>query len=65
MQDTSDEQSPDDDSEWRFSLDDVGEDNGAAEPVERPPMEPGSPSLENALFVLIGVLGTLLVFVSL
>lgn len=44
-----------------------GEDAAAANAVpdafdgadERPPLEPGSPSLENALFVLLGVLATL------
>lgn len=30
---------------------------------ERPPLEPGSPTLENALFVLLGVFVTLLVVV--
>jgi hypothetical protein len=30
----------------------------------RPPLEPGSPSLENALFVLLGVLLTLFVIVQ-
>ena len=38
-----------DDPEWRFALDDVGEEAGP------PPMEPGSPTAENALFVLVGV----------
>lgn len=33
------------------------------EPDERPPLEPGSPSLENALFVLLGVFVTLFVIV--
>jgi hypothetical protein len=58
--------SDDQQDEWRFSVDDVGED--AAETLEEvrelPPIEPGNPSLENALFVLLGVVGTLLVFLS-
>ncbi|SDM09250.1 hypothetical protein SAMN04487949_0817 [Halogranum gelatinilyticum] len=61
--DDSDDQS----DEWRFSVDDVGEDAADVtpdEPRELPPIEPGSPSLENALFVLLGVVGTLLVFLS-
>jgi hypothetical protein len=46
--------------EWRFALDEVGED---AEPVH-PPLEPESPSLENALFVAAGVLGTVLLLLG-
>lgn len=46
--------------QWRFGLDEVGED---AEP-ERPPLEPGSVSAENAFFILVGAVGTLLVFWS-
>lgn len=38
--------------EWQFGVEDVGED---AEPVQEP-IEPGSPSIENVVFVLIGVL---------
>jgi hypothetical protein len=58
-------------SEWRFGLDEVGADaegrDGSQEdarPGARPkePMEPGSVSLENAVFVLAGALGTLLLF---
>lgn len=37
--------------EWRFGIDEVGED---AEPDRT--IEPGSPSAENAAFVLLGVL---------
>lgn len=50
---------PEDDDEWRFSLDEVGEDAGGAEGpemVERDPLEPESISLENVAFVLLGVL---------
>jgi hypothetical protein len=46
--------------QWRFALDEVGED---AEP-RRPPLEPESPSLENALFVVLGVVGTVLLLVG-
>lgn len=34
------------------------------QPRELPPLEPESPSLENAFFVLLGVVGTLVVFLS-
>lgn len=43
-------------SDWRFDVDEVGDDE---EPYET--VEPGSPSLENALFVLVGALGTVAV----
>lgn len=46
----------DDDREWHFALDEVGED---AEPQGRPEPEPGSPSLENAAFVVLGIVATL------
>lgn len=47
---------------WRFALDEVDE-NGIVTPDEGP-IEPESVDLENALFVVVGVLGTLLVFVA-
>ncbi|MFB6095840.1 MAG: hypothetical protein ABEJ74_00440 [Haloferacaceae archaeon] len=47
--------SPDDDEEWQFSLDEVGED-ATTDVVERAPLEPESISLENVAFVLLGVL---------
>lgn len=51
-----------DDSEWRFSIDEVGpEAESRAEPE---PLEPGSPSLEHVAFVLIGVVGTLLLLAT-
>ncbi len=57
---------PQAESEWRFGIDEVGED---AEPEderpELPPLEPESPSLENAFFVALGVVGTIVVFVTL
>jgi hypothetical protein len=43
--------------EWRFGVDDVGED---ATP-QQPPLEPESVSVENAFFVAVGVLFTLAV----
>lgn len=46
-------------SEWRFELDDVGEDDDRSD--ER--VEPGSPTLENAFFVVLGMATTLLVLV--
>lgn len=47
---------------WRFQLDEVDE-NGIVQP-EAEPIEPERVDLENALFVTVGVLGTLLVFVA-
>lgn len=41
-----------DEETWRFGVEDVGEE---AEPTEEP-IEPGSPSLENTVFVLLGML---------
>jgi hypothetical protein len=52
----------DDDEPWRFALDEVGPE--AEEQEVRPPIEPGSPSLENALFVLLGVLLTVALLFS-
>jgi len=49
-------------SDWKFELDEVGED---AEPEPEPELEPGSPSAENVLFVVLGVVATLLVFAQL
>jgi hypothetical protein len=65
MQSPSDDQSVDNDSEWRFGLDEVGEEAESTDEQELPPLEPGDPSLENAMFVLIGIVGTLLIFVTL
>ena len=53
-------------SDWKYDLDEVGEDaedaaDAPPEP-ERPRIEPESPSLENTLFVVLGVVATLLVF---
>ena len=46
----------DDGDDWEYALDDVGPE---ADP-EQEPLEPGSPSLENAAFVALGVVITLL-----
>ena len=47
-------------SDWKYELDEVGED---AEPDEADSeLEPGSPSLENAFFVVLGVAATLFAF---
>jgi len=46
-------------SDWKYDVDDVGEDADDTQPdafVEDEPLEPGSPSAENVLFVLLGVL---------
>ena len=51
-----------DDGEWQFGLDDVDED-GIVGP-EPTPIEPESVSAENALFVALGALGTLAVFLA-
>ena len=51
-----------DDGGWRFALDEVDE-NGIVTPTEEP-IEPESVDLENALFVAVGIVGTLLVFVA-
>jgi hypothetical protein len=48
--------------EWQFELDEVGPD-GAVE-AEPEPLEPGTPTLENTLFVLLGVAGTLLLLAT-
>jgi hypothetical protein len=45
-------------SQWRFTLEEVGED-AAPSPD---PIEPGSPSLENAAFVLLGVVLSVAIF---
>lgn len=49
---------PDSDSNWKYDLDEVGED--AEEPETE--LHPGSPSAENSFFVALGVLTTLAMF---
>jgi hypothetical protein len=49
------------DGEWRFTLEDIAERQAAAEEAEKAqkrrqkPIEPGNPSLEGTVFVLLGV----------
>lgn len=43
--------------EWQFGLDEVGPDGIVEDEPE--PIEPGTPKLENVVFVLLGVAGTL------
>ena len=49
----------DGESEWRFGLDDVGPE------AEPDPLEPGSPTLENVVFVVLGAVGTVLAIIQL
>jgi len=44
------------DAQWRFGIDEVGEDGVVdSERPERSPVEPGSPSLENVAFFVVGI----------
>jgi hypothetical protein len=52
-----------DEAIWRFGVDDDGEVTEAERPP-RPPLEPEPVELENALFVLVGVAGTLFVLLG-
>jgi hypothetical protein len=65
-----------DDDEWRFSVDEVGEEtaedneseereggNVAGSVVHEESLEPGPITLENAVFFLVGALGTILFIV--
>jgi hypothetical protein len=54
---SEDERDDDDESPWRFAVDEVGED--APEPET---IEPESPELENVAFVLLGVALSGLIF---
>jgi hypothetical protein len=51
------EAAPTDEREWQFSLDEVGPDGVVEDEPE--PIEPEKPKLENVVFVLLGVVGTL------
>jgi len=56
-----DETEGDDESEWRFAVDDVGPD-GVTEDTHTPetePIEPGSIDAEHAVFVVLGVMLTI------
>jgi len=57
MPDSTDD-APEDD--WQFGLDEVGPEAETAPE----PLEPGSPSLENAAFVLLGVALAVLLLVA-
>jgi hypothetical protein len=72
--DTPDETT--DEDEWRFSVDEVGDEpadgdeteqteggNVAGSLADEGPLEPESISLENAVFFLVGALGTVLFIV--
>ncbi|MCO8244508.1 MULTISPECIES: hypothetical protein [unclassified Haladaptatus] len=52
-------------SDWKYDVEDVGEDADDTPSdifSEEEPLEPGSPSAENVLFVLLGALTVLYVF---
>jgi hypothetical protein len=54
-------------SDWKYDVDDVGEDADDAPSdlfAEEEPLEPGSPSAENALFVLLGALTVVFLFLQ-
>jgi len=68
---TPDSDGAGEDEEWRFSVEEVGENDTEAEKagesgnvagslVEEGPLEPESISLESAVFFLLGALGTIL-----
>ncbi|WP_458207148.1 DUF7312 domain-containing protein [Haladaptatus sp. NG-SE-30] len=51
-------------SDWKFDVDEVGNDevpDGAPAPEEET-LEPGSPSAENVVFVILGAVTTIFVF---
>lgn len=48
-------------SDWKYDTDEVGEDG--YEPEKPDPLEPGSPTAENAFFVVLGV-GTMLFLIA-
>ena len=49
-------------SDWEYDLDDVGPDGVVEDEEVLPPVEKGSPSLENSFFVIAGVLAAVYVF---
>lgn len=50
----------DDEREWQVTLEDLEGDDPSLRPQE-PPIEPGSPNVENVAFVVLGVVLTLYV----
>lgn len=52
-----DDERDDDESPWRFAVDEVGED--APEPET---IEPETPEMENVVFVLLGVVLSVFIF---
>lgn len=55
------------DEQWQFGLDDVGDDgrtDASDQPRVRDPIEPESPSAENAFFVLVGAAATVALFAT-
>lgn len=61
---TRDADDGDDETQWRFAVDDVGPD-GVTEDTHTPasePIEPGSIDAEHAVFIALGVAATVGVF---
>lgn len=54
-------------SDWKFDTEDVGDDDAPRQGVsaEDETLEPGSPSVENVFFVLLGVFTTIFIFLRL
>lgn len=54
----------DGESKWRFAVDEVGEAEAEADPDPdvSEPIEPETPTLENSVFVLLGVVLSVLIF---
>jgi hypothetical protein len=55
----------DGESKWRFAVDEVGEEAEAEadpDPDVPEPIEPETPTLENSVFVLLGVVLSVLIF---
>lgn len=50
-----------DSNDWQYDVDEIGEEATTTQPAPEP-IEPESVDLENALFVVVGVVGTVLVF---